>query len=143
MNKEQLRKAYLDKRKKFTAEECGIMSQSIANNFFNCPEIQLSKSGCLHLFLPIRNTNEVDTYLIFNELVKKFSNLTIAVSKSNFEEYTMQFFKYTMDTKLIENAFGISEPEEGEFVNPEQLDLVLVPMIAVDKLGNRIGYGKG
>ncbi|HJP15834.1 MAG TPA: 5-formyltetrahydrofolate cyclo-ligase [Acidimicrobiales bacterium] len=39
--------------------------------------------------------------------------------------------------------FGIPEPSSGLEVNPEELDLVLVPLVATDLSGNRIGHGAG
>lgn len=41
------------------------------------------------------------------------------------------------------SRFGIPEPEEGELVEEELIDLVFVPMLGCDLKGNRIGYGKG
>lgn len=41
------------------------------------------------------------------------------------------------------NAFGIAEPIGTELVQPEEIDLVIIPMLAFDRKGNRVGYGKG
>jgi 5-formyltetrahydrofolate cyclo-ligase len=38
---------------------------------------------------------------------------------------------------------GIPEPVQGELIPDEQIDLVFVPLLAFDKKGNRVGYGKG
>ena len=47
------------------------------------------------------------------------------------------------DGPLVTGNFGIQEPSSGEEVNPRDLDLVLVPLVAVDLNGNRIGHGAG
>ncbi len=46
---------------------------------------------------------------------------------------------------LRKGAYGISEPDlkTCPLAKPEEIDLVIVPGIAFDKLGNRIGFGKG
>ena len=44
---------------------------------------------------------------------------------------------------LKKGKFGISEPENPEFVDPEFLEVVLVPGTAFDREGNRVGHGKG
>ena len=44
---------------------------------------------------------------------------------------------------LAPGAYGILEPETVVPVAPERLDLVLVPGVAFDKNGGRIGFGKG
>ena len=40
-------------------------------------------------------------------------------------------------------AFGIREPADGQVVPPEEIDLVLVPCVAFDGAGNRLGHGGG
>lgn len=48
-------------------------------------------------------------------------------------------------TGLELSNFGIAQPkfEEASFIEPEQLDLVIVPGIAFDRMKNRIGFGCG
>lgn len=41
------------------------------------------------------------------------------------------------------NTFGIVEPDGNEVVNPEDIDMIIIPMLAFDRMGNRVGYGKG
>ena len=41
------------------------------------------------------------------------------------------------------NAINILEPLETEIVDPQDIDMVLVPMLVCDKQGNRVGFGKG
>jgi 5-formyltetrahydrofolate cyclo-ligase len=41
------------------------------------------------------------------------------------------------------NQFGIAEPEGNVLIDPGQIDLILIPMLAFDRQGNRVGYGKG
>ncbi len=143
MNKTQLRKLYLEKRNVLAAEDCSKRSKVIADNFFNYFEPNLSQLLYLHLYLPIVGKKEIDTILIFSELRRSFPNVKIVLSKSDFTNYSMQFFEYIKETKLIENSYGIPEPAGGKIIKPEQLDLVLIPLLAVDASGNRIGYGKG
>lgn len=40
-------------------------------------------------------------------------------------------------------AFGIKEPDNKDFVDTNSIDLAIVPGVAFDKKGNRIGRGKG
>ena len=46
-------------------------------------------------------------------------------------------------TKLKINGLGISEPEKGIKISPKQIDVIFLPLLAWDKSGNRLGYGKG
>lgn len=44
---------------------------------------------------------------------------------------------------LSEGAFGILEPITGDRVDPQNIDLVVVPGVAFDVKGNRVGFGRG
>ncbi len=46
-------------------------------------------------------------------------------------------------TRLERGAFGVLEPSEGEPLPPEVLDAVVVPALAYDRRGFRLGQGKG
>lgn len=49
----------------------------------------------------------------------------------------------SLDEDLVTGAYGIREPRSGKRLRPGSLDAVLVPGLAFDRAGNRIGYGKG
>ena len=49
---------------------------------------------------------------------------------------------YALDD-LKKGAFNVLEPTGGEVIAPQELDLVLVPGMAFDRAGYRLGYGKG
>ena len=55
----------------------------------------------------------------------------------------MEALLLSPETVYQPNAFGIMEPGSGEVLLPIQIDLVLVPLVAVDLSGYRVGYGKG
>lgn len=56
----------------------------------------------------------------------------------------LSFKQYTKDTLLLPNRFGIMEPAaDAPSIAPEALDVVLVPLVAFDKSGNRLGSGAG
>jgi len=44
---------------------------------------------------------------------------------------------------LLDGPFGIRQPGDGREVAPDDLDLVLVPVVVADELGNRVGHGAG
>ena len=57
---------------------------------------------------------------------------------------SMTFAEWAVDSRLVANRFGIDEPEErSTSLSARELDLVLVPCVAVDPAGNRIGFGAG
>lgn len=57
---------------------------------------------------------------------------------------TLLFTNYNAHTSLTNNQFNILEPKEKKnIINPLTLDLVLMPLVAIDQYGNRLGMGKG
>ena len=91
--------------------------------------------------MPIANSKEVDTSYIA-QLLKKF-NKQIIVSKSNFENFEMSHYLMTGDTVYLNNKYNIAEPQNAIEINIEKIDVVFVPLLAFDRSGNRVGYGKG
>lgn len=47
------------------------------------------------------------------------------------------------ESRLELGAFHIEEPQGSEVIDPEEIELVVVPAVAYDKRGNRLGRGKG
>jgi 5-formyltetrahydrofolate cyclo-ligase len=142
MKKFELRKYYLSKRKAISAEEITIKSQQITDLFFQ--NFDLSTIKYLHIFLPIIKHNEIDTWLIIRYLQQNFNQINIVIPKIFPEKSELE--NYIFDEKnLIENVWGILEPsgENQEKILPEQIDLVIIPLLIFDKNGNRVGYGKG
>jgi 5-formyltetrahydrofolate cyclo-ligase len=55
----------------------------------------------------------------------------------------LTFFPYTKNQKLSKNHFGIKQTLKGRALQIKKLDLVLMPLVAFDTKGNRIGMGGG
>ena len=58
-------------------------------------------------------------------------------------EATMASIAWDACTPMRENRWGIPEPAAGREIAPETIDLVLIPLLAFDRKGHRVGYGKG
>ena len=63
----------------------------------------------------------------------------------NNNSQTLDFIKYTNNTKLIKNRIGILEPvfNISDQISIASLDLIFMPLVAFDKVGHRIGSGSG
>ena len=140
MKKAEARKLFLQKRSEESLASIEEKSRAVAEVFFK--SFPLAAIRTVHAFLPILHKKELDTSFIINRLMKEHG-VTVAVSKTNFEDNSLQCLLFTEATILKENKWGIPEPEDGELVAEHTVDLVLVPLLAYDKNGNRVGYGKG
>lgn len=56
---------------------------------------------------------------------------------------TLRFAEFVAGAPLAPNRFGIPEPSDIETISAQQLDVVLLPLLAFDARGNRLGTGGG
>ena len=138
MLKKELRQKYKVVRQNLTAIEIEEKSLAIANEILKLP---IWGKTYFHVFLPIEEQKEVDTEFILHLLAGK--DKEIVISKSDFETREMTHFLLTDNTRIKKNEYNIPEPVDGLEVPAKKIDVVFVPLLAFDKKGNRVGYGKG
>lgn len=138
MNKEALRDKYKSLRDDLSNDEIEDLSLDIANQALQLP---IWNKSNYHLFLSITNKKEINTEYLLQILAGKDKN--VILSKSNFKDGTLTNFLLTDNTTIKVNSYGIPEPVDGIQVPEQQIDVVFIPLLAFDKQGNRIGYGKG
>jgi 5-formyltetrahydrofolate cyclo-ligase len=81
--------------------------------------------------------SEVTTELI----IKRATILGKKIALPRVEEDKITFYEPSSTKSLIRGRFGILEPQPYEQMN--DIDILIVPGIAFDKKGNRLGYGMG
>lgn len=138
--KVKLREFYKAKRGQLTSAEKLQYSFEILNQF----KIWLSTREDLthfHLFFPIEKQNEINTYIIKEYLEANQKKVYTSIIKSKSLE--MDTFLLSPKTIFEESKMGIPIPIDAEKAGPMVLQVILVPLLAFDKVGNRIGYGKG
>lgn len=141
MTKRELRKLYLQKRAALSEAEYGQLNFQLYQNFFST--IDLSFVHVLHTFLPIVEKKEVDTWLILDRIRREYPHIRISIPKVNSQTGVFDSFYFEGLHQLALNEWGIQEPKQGIPTEPEKVDLVLIPLLAYDKKGHRVGYGKG
>lgn len=138
MLKHNLRTLFKEKRALLSQEQVVQYSIDIANKALT---LDIWGHKNYHIFLPIASQNEVDTTYLLHVLQGKDKN--VVVSTSDFKTYVMSHYLLTDNTLLKVNQYGIPEPVDGIPFPIAQIDVVFVPLLAYDTLGNRVGYGKG
>ena len=110
-------------------------SNEIYNEIINCPEYLDAKTIAFYY----STSDEVDTenLIAYTFLKEKTVLLPKVVGKQ------MVFLKVYETTKYQKSKFGIKEPISTEEYDPSQIDLFIVPGVAFDIKGNRLGYGGG
>ena len=136
MLKKNLRKIYLEKRMTLSKDEVNFLSEKIFDKFilqFNVIENQK-----VSIFLPISKFNEINTL----EFIKFLWSKKVNVFIPKIIDKDLISVKFTPETILIENSWGILEPLSNQ--NEETVfDYVITPLLYCDSFGNRVGYGKG
>lgn len=103
--------------------------------------INRSSATVIHSFLPISRNREVNTWPIVKEMAAGKKNVVISsvdmVNKNMFHYY------YQSDLEFRLNSLKIPEPVDANEADMTTVNLILVPFLAADKQGNRIGYGQG
>jgi 5-formyltetrahydrofolate cyclo-ligase len=140
VKKQEIRQLYIAKRNALSEAEYDDLNHALLQQF---QTLDLQGVTCIHLFLPIYKRKEPDTFLIRDWLRTKHPHIKRVFPKADFADNTMQHFADDADLQLATNAFGIPEPLTGNTVNPTEIDLVLMPLLAFDRRGYRVGYGKG
>ncbi|MFS4454587.1 5-formyltetrahydrofolate cyclo-ligase [Maribacter sp. 2304DJ31-5] len=136
MLKKDLRKKYITKRNFISPSLLVTHSLSIANNLLKLPIWDFTN---YHLFLSIIEKKEIDTAYILSILQGKDKNVIVPkIVENHLEHYLL-----TDATKLKNNGWGVPEPVDGICIETSKIDVVFVPLLAFDKKGHRIGYGKG
>lgn len=138
MIKSELRKTYKAKRKALSEDDIDNLSLAISNQLLKLP---IWDHSFYHVFFAIEEQKEINTDYILNILSGKDKN--ILISKSDFKTGEMTHFLLTDNTKIKKNSYNIPEPIDGIEISNDKIEVVFIPLLAFDRQGNRVGYGKG
>lgn len=134
MTKAELRKQIRLLKQQHTAEELTTMSRYAIQRMEAHPSFMSAQTILLYHSLP----DEVDTTDLITQYADKKTLLLPTVVGNDLE---LHIFKSKSETKT--GPFGIIESEGTLFTDYSQIDLAIIPGIAFDKNGNRLGRGKG
>jgi len=84
---------------------------------------------------------EIDTMPLLAGILK--SGKKLYLPKTDKTKTLIEFHPVRDLKTLTPGRFDILEPPEGTVLPPEEIDLILVPGLAFDNRGHRLGYGQG
>lgn len=140
MKKAELRKIYLEKRLQLSEMEYQNLNQKLLQQFMT---LDFEGIMAVHLFLPMLRTKEPDTFLLINFLKTAYPQIKRVFPKADFQHKTLTHFLDDEQLIIAENQFGIPEPISGNQFYIDKNSIVIVPLLAFDLAGNRVGYGGG
>ena len=135
--KQELRKIYYAKRREVPLLIRQQASRVAAEHLFKYAAFQKSKH--IACYSPFRD--EFDSTSVIQKIwqVNKICYLPILTEKKE-----LFFVRYDEGDKLLTNRYSILEPENtSRKIKPQDLDMVITPLVVFDSLGHRLGTGGG
>lgn len=122
--------------------DCKEKSQKITDLFFT--QINLSTCRVLHIFLPIKYLKEVDTTAIIAQLLATVPSIKVAVPIVDDATQRLRCALLTSESEIELSNRKIPEPNKNSpDIDFKEIDIVVIPLLAADEQGHRVGYGKG
>jgi len=136
MPKKSLRRVMLDRRAGLATEEWAALSRDVQHVFLGSDHYE--RAGVIALYAAVNR--EVDTAEVLVMALAAGKRVLFPVVEGG----SLRFREVTGMHDFVAGAFGIAEPgrECPEYL-PEHADCIVVPGVAFDMNGRRIGYGKG
>ena len=135
MPKRPIREQLLAQRRHCSAEDCLRLSLLVQARFLDSAAYR--QAGSLGLYSPF--LNEVQTELVARRCLADGKRLSYPRVKG----MTLEFVEVSGLTDLAPGTYGIPEPTGERRVPYPELELLVVPGVAFDLSGYRLGYGKG
>ncbi len=135
MPKRPLREKLLAARRHCSAETCLHLSLLVQERFLAGATYR--QAACIGLYSPV--LNEVHTELVARRCLDEGKRLAYPRVKGGL----IEFAEVAGLDELAPGAFGVAEPVGGRMVALSEVDVLVVPGVAFDGAGYRLGYGKG
>ena len=137
MTKRELRQQIRTQKRRLSAAELAVMSEDICSKVLALASWQ--EAGTLLLYYPL--PDEVDVRLLIKDAFESGKKVLLPVVKGD----ELELHLYEGEASLKEGAFGIMEPT-GPLFAPKhygEIELAIIPGMAFDSAGHRLGRGKG
>lgn len=136
--KKEIRRSYLERRNASTAFDIFKKSNEIITRLLSLKECIKAKT----IFIYISFGSEVNTHGLIRLLLNKKKVFVPFLDKKKNEIYISELKKWD---DLSSGAYGILEPRKECIIKkkPNEAEISLVPGIAFDEEGYRVGYGGG
>ncbi len=143
MLKSELRELFLKKRNALTESQFKELNEHLCNQVMLFIK-DLPANQVIGSFLPIKKKHEIDTDTIHEQL-RNFPFLHTLVFPRVEGENKMSFYKIESNSDIEISTWGIPEPKQiiHNLAKSQDLQTLFIPLLAFDKRGHRVGYGKG
>ena len=136
MSKSEIRSLIRELRRKQDSSTIVQKSRAIWKFLLSLPEYR--RAATIAFYASIEKEGEVATLEMIEDSLKQ--NKVVCLPKIVAD--SLEFFNVKSVEELKMGAFGILEPI-GDKIKLEQIDMIVLPGLAFDATGNRIGFGRG
>jgi 5-formyltetrahydrofolate cyclo-ligase len=138
MSKAELRRRMRARLAGMTPAERAAAGERIAERVWSLPQVAAARTLLLYAALP----EEVPTAEIAREARRR--GLVVTYPRCLPETREMALHRIGVDEELVAGSYGLLEPrEECPLLATEEIDVALVPGLAWDRAGHRLGRGAG
>ena len=140
MDKKMLRRAIYTARDALSPEEIRLKSEAIARRLYGLDSYR--ESGTVMFFLSFRS--EVETRPAVEESLARGKKVLVPKAVPRTRELVLSYL-LDWERDLAPGVYDIPEPRPEALrpAGPSAVDLLIVPGVAFDRKGNRLGYGGG
>ena len=132
--KDEIRKHMKALRRNLTQEEIAQSAKEVTEAITKTDAYAIAKTVCLYLSA----YKEVDTSALLAKCKKDNKIVLLPVTAT---DGTITL--YRDNGKYKKGNFNITEPDSDETADAKTVDLFIIPALAFDKNGNRLGFGMG
>ena len=140
MTKAQVRTTLLRQLKQQKEDDRRRKSAAIRRQVFRLRAFRGAKTVCCYVALPY----EVQTWQMIEEMLAQGKQVVVPVTQSQNKRLGLCEIRDPA-TELVRGAFGVFEPHPSvrRPIRVDEIDIVLVPGVAFDRRGHRLGHGHG
>jgi 5-formyltetrahydrofolate cyclo-ligase len=136
-SKEELRRLISKQREKMSPEWIRENSWLAQRMLVALPQFRKASSVCCYMTIE----GEIETDLIIEMCWRDGKKVCVPAFHKEMKKYGLAELR--KDTSMVQGRFSVPEPEDSEWVTGDDVDFVVVPGLAFDPKGGRVGHGGG
>ncbi len=139
IKKKDLRRKFFELRRSLSDKDHHEKSKSLSSHLIK--HLNELKSQSVFCYFPFKGEPNIKDVLLAH--YDQYS-LALPVVEPQLEE--MDFLPWLKEEELHLNQYGIPQPQKGKdavALSPDENTIILIPALAIDQMGYRLGYGGG
>lgn len=137
VDKKILRKEIIFHRDNLSLPDRQKKSQAIKDNLSALLEFSCTRTLMIYLSF----ASEVITEELISYALREKKRVVVPVVEREQRHLKLSHFDQT--TQLVTSCYGIKEPGELKIIHPDEVEMFILPGVAFDEQGTRLGYGGG